>query len=134
MHLFGYDASSHKLYLPRMYGSVYDVLVKKKANDKFVKEDSVRIQVVHTTLEALLRGMVNLHENGVAHRDIKLENLLLSSDMKTVKIADFGVGLLFYTSSFLCSNIPMVRLPVCVLPTYYTKAWQRTSLPWMPRR
>ena len=100
MHLFGYDASSHELYLPLMYGSVYDVLVKKKANDKFVKEDSVRIQVVHTTLEALLRGMVNLHENGVAHRDIKLENLLLDFDprdqrfgVSSVKISDLGYSL-----------------------------------------
>ena len=31
-----------------------------------------------------------MHQLGVAHRDLKLENLLLSSDLTTIKICDFG--------------------------------------------
>lgn len=31
-----------------------------------------------------------MHELGLAHRDLKLENLLLSNDLKTIKICDFG--------------------------------------------
>lgn len=31
-----------------------------------------------------------MHELGIAHRDLKLENLLLSGDLKTIKICDFG--------------------------------------------
>ena len=102
MHLFGYSAS-HELYLPLMYGSVSDVLMtpkKVKPNAKFLKEASVRIQVVHAVLEALLNGIINLHENGVAHRDIKLENLLLDVDprdqrfgVSSVKISDLGYSL-----------------------------------------
>lgn len=103
MHLFGYSATSHELYLPLMYGSVSDVLMtpkKVKPNAKFLKEASVRIQVVHAVIEALLNGIINLHENGVAHRDIKLENLLLDVDprdqrfgVSSVKISDLGFSL-----------------------------------------
>lgn len=42
----------------------------------------------------LVQGINYLHCNGIAHRDIKLENLLITSDSK-LKITDFGVSEVF---------------------------------------
>ncbi|KAF1840217.1 Pkinase-domain-containing protein [Cucurbitaria berberidis CBS 394.84] len=42
----------------------------------------------------LLRGVDFLHSHGIAHRDIKLENLLLNKDGH-LKISDFGVAEVF---------------------------------------
>ena len=42
----------------------------------------------------VVRGVAYLHENGIAHRDIKLENLLLTEEGH-VKITDFGVSEVF---------------------------------------
>lgn len=39
----------------------------------------------------LLQGLAFLHANGVAHLDIKPENLLMTSE-STLKIADFGMA------------------------------------------
>jgi len=39
----------------------------------------------------LIDGIEYLHQNGIAHRDIKLENILLD-DKNRVKIADFGMS------------------------------------------
>jgi serine/threonine protein kinase len=43
-------------------------------------------------LEQVSAGLQHAHESGVIHRDIKPQNLLLSADGQTVKIADFGVA------------------------------------------
>lgn len=42
----------------------------------------------------LLRGVAYLHAHGIAHRDLKLENLLVTNDSH-LKITDFGVSEVF---------------------------------------
>ena len=43
-------------------------------------------------LEQVCAGLDHAHQNGIIHRDIKPQNLLLTKDRETVKIADFGVA------------------------------------------
>ncbi len=43
-------------------------------------------------LEQVCAGLGHAHKSGVIHRDIKPQNLLLTEDRNTVKIADFGVA------------------------------------------
>ncbi len=50
----------------------------------------------------LLRGVAYLHAHGVAHRDIKLENLLMTNEGH-LKITDFGVSEVF------CGEHPGIR-------------------------
>ncbi|KAF4337008.1 HAL kinase [Fusarium beomiforme] len=50
----------------------------------------------------LIQGVHYLHANGIAHRDIKLENLLITKDSK-LKITDFGVSEVF------CGSHPGLR-------------------------
>ncbi|KAL6345826.1 hypothetical protein AAG906_017582 [Vitis piasezkii] len=39
----------------------------------------------------IARAMECLHANGIIHRDLKLENLLLITNQKSIKLADFGL-------------------------------------------
>ncbi len=43
-------------------------------------------------LQQVCAGLAHAHEYGIIHRDIKPQNLLLTADHETVKIADFGVA------------------------------------------
>ena len=43
-------------------------------------------------LRQVCAGLAHAHRQGVIHRDIKPQNLLLTADQRTVKIADFGVA------------------------------------------
>src|SRR5262247_4069136 len=43
-------------------------------------------------LKQVCAGLAHAHECGVIHRDIKPQNLLLTAERETVKIADFGVA------------------------------------------
>jgi serine/threonine protein kinase len=43
-------------------------------------------------LEQVCKGLSHAHKHGVIHRDIKPQNLLLTADQHTIKIADFGVA------------------------------------------
>lgn len=64
-----------------------------------VREQSLTEQDVMTYLEQVCSGLIHAHRNGIIHRDIKPQNILLTKDRQTAKIADFGVARIFHTDA-----------------------------------
>jgi serine/threonine protein kinase len=56
------------------------------------REQKLSLKTCLNYIEQISAGVRHAHNNGVIHRDIKPQNLLLSKDHETVKIADFGVA------------------------------------------
>lgn len=52
----------------------------------------------------LLSGLIHCHQNSVAHRDFKLENILLSKDATVAKITDFGLSNHFQNDELLSTS------------------------------
>lgn len=66
---------------------------------KVCREGGMSLTQALYYLEQVCAGLAHAHEHGVIHRDIKPQNLLLTADKKTVKIADFGVARLNQSDS-----------------------------------
>lgn len=69
-------------------GDLYGLVTKKYLLDESREVDRLCL------FKQLVQGINYLHSNGIAHRDIKLENLLITKDSK-LKITDFGVSEVF---------------------------------------
>ncbi|KAI0805440.1 kinase-like domain-containing protein [Xylaria sp. FL0064] len=69
-------------------GDLFSLVSKKYLRDEGRDVDRVCL------FKQLCQGINYLHNNGIAHRDIKLENLLITKDSK-LKITDFGVSEVF---------------------------------------
>lgn len=59
---------------------------------KLWRSETLTLDRSLTYLKQVCAGLAHAHECGVIHRDIKPQNLLLTADRETVKIADFGVA------------------------------------------
>ena len=72
----------------------YIVLEYLPGGDMFAltRSHPLPIQRALHYLEQVCSGLAHAHKCGVIHRDIKPQNLLLTADKETVKIADFGVA------------------------------------------
>ena len=49
-------------------------------------------KVARYFLQQIIEGVSYIHENGLAHRDLKPDNILLNDRNLTIKIADFGLA------------------------------------------
>jgi len=71
---------------------------------RLCRERNIAIKQALNYIEQVCAGLSHAHSKGVIHRDIKPHNLLLTKDLETVKIADFGVA------RFSSSNSPITRV------------------------
>jgi serine/threonine protein kinase len=67
------------------------------------------LEMIRHYTDQVVRGLMHCHSNGIVHRDIKSGNLLIHYQENQVKIADFGLSVERYASSFY-SNTGEKRL------------------------
>eukprot|EP00826_Nyctotherus_ovalis_P010808 TRINITY_DN12829_c0_g1_i11.p4 TRINITY_DN12829_c0_g1~~TRINITY_DN12829_c0_g1_i11.p4 ORF type:complete len:104 (-),score=27.94 TRINITY_DN12829_c0_g1_i11:1230-1541(-) len=70
-------------------------LVRAGTLHKFIKLSSPSEEECYCIMKQILEGLEYIHELGMVHRDLKPQNILMSSFElleEAVKIADFGLG------------------------------------------
>lgn len=51
----------------------------------------IREKHAKNLFKQLIKAVLYLHKKGIVHRDLKLENIVLQSNFKKLKIIDFGL-------------------------------------------
>lgn len=62
------------------------------------------LEMIRHFADQVVRGLMHCHSNGIVHRDIKSGNLLIHYQENQVKIADFGLSVERYASSFYSNS------------------------------
>jgi len=79
-----FEEANHDFYLVLELltgGNLYQLL-----ESDYTERDVVAL------LKQVLTAIAFMHGNGIAHRDLKPQNILFTADRKTIKITDFGVS------------------------------------------
>lgn len=63
-------------------------LLKDSKNNITLTDDDIR-----HIFKSIMNGLVYLHSLSIAHRDIKLDNIVISENLKDIKFIDFGLCL-----------------------------------------
>jgi len=101
VQLLDFYEEPHCFYLVMEYmagGDVFERIVNLKA---YTEEDARNLSV------DLLSAIRSIHAKGIAHRDIKPQNLLLANaqDHSSIKVADFGFSRRVHTPESLTSRV-----------------------------
>jgi serine/threonine protein kinase len=83
------------------YGDFFDLIFSQELNNE---------KLIKTYFQELVEGIGYLHSKGIAHLDIKLENLLLGKDY-TLKIIDFDQSQALNETNLLYKGSPSFRAP-----------------------
>ena len=108
------------LVLEYMPSNLFQVI--KKHDDR---DENIPSLIVKLYMYQLLRAVAYLHSLGIAHRDIKPQNILVDPDTQVLKLCDFGsaksVKINEESVSYICSRY--YRAPELILgATAYTKS------------
>ena len=90
--------NNNKIYLITEYcpNDLYSQII---INQKLPEEQALKY------FEQIINALNYLHENGIAHRNLKLDNILLTKNNTQIKLIDFGLSTFYSKDSLLSSPV-----------------------------
>ncbi len=79
-------------YLNGHHAIVMEYVEGKNLNEFMIEPSKYPFKKLIEIGYKISKGLVYIHQNGIVHKDIKPENILISNDTNIVKITDFGIA------------------------------------------
>lgn len=106
--LLGFTETPKHFVLKMPHYRVSDLLNYMNDNDlEYMPLDKA---ILYST--QLMQTVAFLHAHRVAHRDIKLDNIMLSDDLMSIRLGDFGFAVAMFAGGHIgstCSNIGTMK-------------------------
>lgn len=131
LHLNDYFVKLHDAFIYKQHLCIVVELLGMNMYDitKIFRYNGIGYSFLKIILQQLLRGLYELHNQGVVHCDLKPENILLSDYFThKVKIIDFGSSTTRALSSMFYVQSRFYRAPEVILGIPYSSAIDMWSL------
>lgn len=113
----GCNSISNELYLEYIAGiDFFDYIFEMKNKDD-------KLDHYFYYYKQCIEGLSYMHDKGIAHMDIKLENLIIDVPTKTLKIIDLGVARFFKKDQYFIDHIGMYGTTAYMAPEQFTQRY-----------
>jgi hypothetical protein len=119
-----YISTEKDFYIVMEYLENYDELSKYRKEITFTIETGGDLTVIRKIIENICQGIKEMHKKGVAHNDIKLENIMVNYQTGDIRFIDFGLACI-HDKCILNANEDMMGSPAYMDPAAVVKHWNK---------
>lgn len=76
----------------RQYAIIMEYVNGGNLKEMLYKPDKIALNILVRILYEAGQGLAHIHRNNIVHKDVKPDNILVSKDLKIVKMTDFGIA------------------------------------------
>lgn len=79
--------------------------------DKRLRNDPFTVEEIVGIFSDVFKGVCTLHKFGIAHRNLKPENVVYSKEKKAFMVSNMSLSLVFNKEEAMCNCMDLVGTP-----------------------
>ena len=89
----------------------FDCTLRDLMRDKRLRNDPFTVEEIVGIFSDVFKGVCTLHKFGIAHRNLKPENVVYSKEKKAFMVSNMSLSLVFNKEEAMCNCMDLVGTP-----------------------